>query len=841
MKQQAFLVDRNEVLRKDILDRERTRKESGRKGSTGRRSSTKKKSQSKVYDCEVCGLDKKSSSPKMEAFGEGRKGILFIGTSPGREEDRANIPIAGQSSKLLKQILSYMDIDLFRDCYLTNIVRCMVSRRDEPSKEEMLCCRSRVFADIENLNPKLVICLGDKATEVILGPLKLKSCKLNTTHGLLFPYQEYNCWVGATYHPAVLLKERSKKYMNSKEHIFTYDLCDMIAGKDKPVPQVLNKDNCILLSKSNDCLSVLDEIIEQNIPTAFDYETTCISPYDESAKVLTVAVANNVDKGYCIPLNMNNWNEFESAFVWKKFIEFLVSGVPKVVQNFNMEELWGRVHFKQRMNNFLRDTLSTHHAIYCRRGTANLDFQVKLLTGDMYKKESVDTKSLESEPVEQVSTYNGLDARYTLMSHFKQETLLTKDLSMFDSLLKNSLITLANMKERGINFDTKLLGEFNTTYSAKVLECKDAIDSCEVVREFEEKEDKHFNMNSGPQVAQVLFDYFGLDPIKKTKGGKCSTDAATLVMLAEKSKNKEAVKFIHMLQDYSKYDSFVKKIVSYGKFVSVDGKMHPSFHLDVAETYRSSSSDPNVHNMPKHDDLLKQLRRCVVPSSGNILMEGDLDGQEVRVIAMYSGDPVLTKQIQDDFDTHRLWASRIYEMDPDKITKEQRYYGKNKFVFPSFYGAQPASIARALKKDVKFIESVQSQFWIEYVEVKRWQESMIKVYEETGCVYGLSGFRRSGPLSIEQILNTPVQGLAFHLLLDALVKIDTALIRKKLKTVIINQVHDSIVFDGPEEEAEEVIELSTRIMTSKRFEWQRDVPLSVTWEVGNNWLDMEEI
>ena len=99
------------------------------------------------------------------------------------------------------------------------------------------------------------------------------------------------------------------------------------------------------------------------------------------------------------------------------------------------------------------------------------------MTGDVYK-DMVNVKKLESEPIELVSTYNVLDSRYTLMSNNTQEKLLTKDLQVFDSLLKRSLVTLANMKERGINFDTKLLAEFDTTYKAKVVDCKEDIDSC---------------------------------------------------------------------------------------------------------------------------------------------------------------------------------------------------------------------------------------------------------------------------------------------------------------------------------------------------------------------------
>jgi hypothetical protein len=133
------------------------------------------------------------------------------------------------------------------------------------------------------------------------------------------------------------------------------------------------------------------------------------------------------------------------------------------------------------------------------------------------------------------------------------------------------------------------------------------------------------------------------------------------------------------------------------------------------------------------------------------------------------------------------------------------------------------------------IKKTQSEFWKTYKRVREWQDEQVAYYNTEGCYLGPMGCKRPGPLSLFQLYNNNIQGLAFHLLLDALQRIDDEMIRRGMKSYAFLEIHDSITFDTVPEEARDVVDLATEVMCSKRFDWMRDVPLNVEWEAGFDW------
>ena len=226
-----------------------------------------------------------------------------------------------------------------------------------------------------------------------------------------------------------------------------------------------------------------------------------------------------------------------------------------------------------------------------------------------------------------------------------------------------------------------------------------------------------------------------------------------------------------------------------------------------------------------------------------IILEVDYSGLEVRVIAMASKCPELSRQVITGVDLHRRWAAEIYQKAENLIDKQMRYEGKNQFVFPCFYGSLKESIARSfptISKDHIF--SVFDKFWIEFAGVKSWQNETIEIYKNYGYVEGLTGFRRPGPLTVNQLFNTPIQGTAFHLLLDGLYSIDKEMAARKMKSTARIEVHDSITFFAYIDEVEEIVSLVTKILCSKRFDWQGDIPLDVEWEISKkDWYGLKSL
>jgi uracil-DNA glycosylase family 4 len=822
--QKNFFIDTADLV-KERQAQPKIRSSSGRRASKPR--------QTKVFDCTSCGLDKFCNYPDMPPYGEGKKGILIIALCPGKEEDRSGVPLTGPSGKLTRKALAFSDIDIDVDCVRTNVVRCRpeMDKRGsvtKPTAEQIKCCRSKLESVIQEVKPKLILCLGGEAINEIFDTDKLGKTSVTKMHGRVFPSRRYNCWVGCALHPSFVLRETE-----AEELIYFVDVANAIAHLDKELPPLLTPEGNILVSDATDAKDIIESFVASKEPVTFDYETTGVSPYEEGAKTLTVSLSSTPNEGFCIPLGMNNWSTIEQAFVEEAFIKFLKSSVPKVGQNYTFEEIWSRVIYKTSVNNYIYDTMIGSHVIHSVKGTNSLEFQVYCSTGFTYKK-MVDHNNLINTDLQILSDYNNYDTRFQIMLYYEQQKQLFEDTRKFNLFLLNSLPTLVKMSLRGIPIDKDELCLIRDKATVQMDECVLKLHELSCVKKLVEKKQAPFNIRSNPQKVAILYDILGCSAKKGT-----SVAEESLVEILNSTKDVEVKEFIELCLEYTKYESLVKVTNTYAKCLKPDGRVHPTYNLHTAESYRSSASDPNTHNMPKRNDYLKQFRRCVVPSSKRRkLYEVDHKGSEARVIAMVSGDKNLIKDVLHS-DPHRKWASIIYEKKFEDVTSEERFVAKNSFVFASFYGAEPKSIAKSFGMKERHFIRVQERFWSEYQDVKRWQQENLEFYRTHGYIKAATGFRRYGPLSVNMVLNTPIQGTSFHLLLDGLVRVDQELERRGLLSEPINQVHDSIIFDMESSEAEEVVDLTTRILRSVRFDWQRGIEMDVDWVCGSNLLDMQ--
>jgi DNA polymerase I len=294
---------------------------------------------------------------------------------------------------------------------------------------------------------------------------------------------------------------------------------------------------------------------------------------------------------------------------------------------------------------------------------------------------------------------------------------------------------------------------------------------------------------------------------------------------------------------------------------NVGGFLHPSIDLNHATSGRSNSQDPNIQNIPIRDEKSAEIiRRGIIPSPGWLITEGDFKAIEVRVMACYTGDPALIAYIMDPSkDMHRDLAMRIFKLAKKEITKPLRHIGKNDFVFPQFYGDWYETCAKSawedcdvlntvsgvsvkehlastgissLKAFMKHMQKVENDFWDMLKITKDWRRKIVKDYLKKGYVDTFFGFRRTGYLERNQIINTPVQGTAFHCLLWAYNRLDELFTKKEMQSKLIGQIHDSILVDTHLEEKERVWKLMKRVMEkeiTETFDWLV-VPLEVEIE-----------
>ena len=265
--------------------------------------------------------------------------------------------------------------------------------------------------------------------------------------------------------------------------------------------------------------------------------------------------------------------------------------------------------------------------------------------------------------------------------------------------------------------------------------------------------------------------------------------------------------------------------------------------------FSHNSDSPNLQNFPKRDAETKEVRSSIVAPPGCVVLAFDYGQIEARVIAMFTKDKAFCKALWDRYDVHGDWAERIARDYPQRIGGEQNLTDKeamktfrtdikNQWTFPLFFGAQLESAAGYLNIPISVLRKHYREFWKEFEGVALWQEQQIKFYREHGYTETLTGRRRRGPMTINQILNSPVQGTAAEIVLDAMSRLSETN-DPELQPEI--QVHDDFVFlRVPEERVDVIAEKIIDIMLAVPFDWV-NVPISVEMSCGSNLADLKEV
>jgi len=780
----------------------------------------------------------------MKPYGEGKKGIMVVGEAPGAQEDTAGRPFVGPAGQCLRDALRRARIDLDRDCKATNVVQCRPRDNIFPGPKIARLCNYRLHKQIEKYQPKLIMAFGEHAIQWVLGPpFKAKSM---TMRGRIIPSLEHDCWVSCNMHPSYVLRRhaedaRRRAYPQYDSYFLT-DIKRALLYIEKDLPQTdINTGNS-MIDTVEEAVRMLERLGQGKKLVAFDYETTRLSPFAKDAKVLTIAVADSVDKGYCIPVeHPEGWTKDELAVVRQAVIGFLTSPCPKAVHNLNFEVPWSVGYFGCAVNNLVQDTMLDSHIIDSRQGTSSLEFEVFQNYGISFK-DMVDTTNLINTPLPTVAKYNALDARFTAGLAKKFRVRIKKDgQANASTFLRRGALCMANMQIRGVPVDAEELATQQDELLKLIEALRKEITSDEYVRAYNKASMKTFKPSSPDDLRDLLSDYVDdYNTNERTRTGKVSTAAGFLT--AYVAKGGEAAGLLKTLLEFRKLSKFESTyLTGIRRYINkADGRIHPQFNLFGAETFRSSSSKPNLQNLPARDSRGKQIRRIICAPPGYLIMEADFSAAEVRTLAMYSNDRNLLHYIREGVDFHRKWAAVIYEKPQVEVTKEERSFTKTNFVFPLFYGSWYKKIAQVFEMNADFMKGIENSFWKDFQGVKRWQKAYETEYRERDYVETKHGFKRYGPLTRNQIWNTPIQSTSFHLLLECAVKIEDALVERKLSTEMIGEVHDSILFFVPAEEAVEVYEIGTKILSEKFYPWM-SVAMQAEWSVGNNWADMEKL
>lgn len=418
----------------------------------------------------------------------------------------------------------------------------------------------------------------------------------------------------------------------------------------------------------------------------------------------------------------------------------------------------------------------------------------------------------------------GCDALYAPL----QAALVSRGLESLNREIEVPLVrVLARMEILGVGVDEKELRRLRDSLVEKVNALR--IQICEDAGE-------EFNVNSTVKLQEILFTKLGLPPQKKTKTGY-STDAASL----EKLLGEHPI--IQHLLDYRE----VEKLRStYGEgllqAVQPDGRIHATFKQTVARTGRLSSDAPNLHNIPVRTALGREFRKAFVPAPGYTLLIADYNQIELRCIAHLANDPGLISAFELGQDIHNATAARVFSVDPDEVTLEQR--SKAKMVsYGLAYGMEAFGLAQRLNVPISEAQEILDAYFAAFPSVRKYMDDTVEQAREKGYTETLFGRRRQIPelassnyrirqAGERQAMNAGIQGLAADIFKVALVRLDAALEKAGATSRIILQVHDEVICEVPPKDLDDVTAIVVREM-SGAFDLR--VPLAVNLSHGDSW------
>ena len=416
-----------------------------------------------------------------------------------------------------------------------------------------------------------------------------------------------------------------------------------------------------------------------------------------------------------------------------------------------------------------------------------------------------------------------------------KEFLLELEKENMTDLYKNIELPLTyvlkKMEENGFLVDTNYIEEFGLKLDEKLSELEKQIFN---LAGFE------FKILSPKQLSEVLFETLHIPYPKKIKDKNYSTNKDIL------SRLKDKYEIVSLILDYRTIakmkSSFVIGLLNE---VESDGKIHTIYNQTLTRTGRLSSERPNLQNIPIRDELGKLLRIGFIPSSkGNKIASFDYSQIELRVFASVANATDMIKAFNEGIDIHTKTASQIFHVDICDVTKDMRRKAKA-VNFGIIYGISSFGLSEDLGINVNDAKKFIDDYLEAFPGIKEYMNSLISYAYKYGYVKTLMGrkriideinnknyiIRQSGE---RMALNTPIQGLAADILKKAMIEINKEMENRKLKSKMLVQVHDELVFEVDKDEVDTLKDMVLNIMENT---YKLNVPLEVSYEIGNNWFD----
>ncbi len=594
------------------------------------------------------------------------------------------------------------------------------------------------------------------------------------------------------------------------------------------------KPNYTLVDNNQDCQSLLEKMMVLK-SVAFDTETSSLKALE--AEIVGISFSFKAKEAYYVPIPKEEVARKDRLAIFKPFFEN--QRIQKVGQNIKYD-----YHILANHNIFLKgnffDTMIAHYLLQAdMRHNMNVLAETYLNYSPI-KIEDILGKgkaaiNMMDLPAIKVKDYACEDADITwqLKTVFEPMLLQEQLMDIFKTMEMPLVAVLAKMEREGIHLDVKGLQAFSEELEQSLAQLQDNIYSLAGV---------DFNIASPKQLGEVLFDELKLDAkAKKTKTGQYSTSEDVLVKLKDKHDIIDKILDFRSLQKLrSTYVNALPEMVN-----QKTNHIHTSFNQAVAATGRLSSNNPNLQNIPIRTEKGREVRKAFIPrDQQHTLLAADYSQVELRLIAEMSKDSAMVEAFQQGLDIHTATASKIFDVPLEEVTREMRSNAKT-VNFGIIYGVSAFGLSQQSTLSRKEAAAIIKNYFETYPKLKKYMDANIAFAREHGYVKTLLGRKRRlkdinsrnavvRGHAERNAINAPVQGSAADIIKLAMIKVQEQIEAQGLKSKMLLQVHDELVFDALKTE---LPQLKSLIKEAMENVYPTQVPLLIDMGEGQTWLE----
>jgi DNA polymerase-1 len=599
---------------------------------------------------------------------------------------------------------------------------------------------------------------------------------------------------------------------------------------------VQNTAHNYYIANSDEQIDALVAALLQQENVCFDTETTGIDALQ--AEIVGMSFAWQAHEAWYVPMPAQKSEASQLLQRFRPFFEH--ENIAKIGQNIKYDllllkkygiEIKGKIHDTMLAHYILEPEMRHNMNLLAESYLGYTPVSIEELIG----KKGKNQLSMRQVPLERIAEYAAEDADITLRLHqyFLPKLQASNMYSLYENIETPLVTVLADMENEGIAIDTAFLKRYSEEVTAEMLNLSNEI--------FAIAGDT-FNLDSPKQLGNILFDKLKIPyDRKKTATGQYSTDEETLQSLAA------SYPIAALLLDYreltklrSTYIDALPALIN-----PQTGRVHTTYNQAVAATGRLSSTAPNLQNIPIRTERGREIRKAFIPRNDDyVLLAADYSQIELRIMAAMSQDENMIAAFKDGLDIHRATAAKVYNIAPEEVTSEMRRRAKM-VNFGIIYGITAFGLAQRLGIPRSEAKEIIDAYFTQYPAVKTCMDKSIADARACGYAKTLGGRQRflkdlqSGNAAVRQFaernaINTPIQGSAADMIKLAMINIHRELKSSGLKTKMLLQVHDELVFDVPRNEVQQARELIERNMINALL--LPNVPIEVGMATGENWL-----